>query len=363
MKRGLLALLTAGCVVLTGCEAVLERSYEATTPHVDRPTVGEDSSILQVENYRELVSAVLYLVSQGAEEGEIQLQNYAGEAEADLAAACLEVATEDPLGAYAVDYIKHEITRVVSYDQAAISIRYCRTPEQIRSMVNVTGTSAIRAELREAMDQFSEEVVLRVAYCAEDEASIAQLIRQAYYDGPLTALGMPQAEITLYPDSGSQRVVEILMTYPDSAEQLRQKSGELSIQAESIAALFRGMEPGTAALRAAAELQEHAAYAPEGGVAAYDALVTGQANEEGLALAYTLLCRQAGLSSQVVEGRRQGESWFWNEVELAGGERRFLDPAAGDGRLYTAQEMLDRGYLWPGSPEGEETGQEEPSLQ
>ncbi len=122
------------------------------------------------------------------------------------------------MGAYAVDYIKHECTRVVSYYQASVAIRYRRTADQIRSIVNVTGSSAIRSELQEALTSFSGEVVLRVAYFAEDEASIAQLIRQAYYDTPVAALGMPQAGITLYPDHGSQRVVEITLTYPEAAD-------------------------------------------------------------------------------------------------------------------------------------------------
>lgn len=69
MKKRILALALAGCLLLSGCKAMLERSYSAVTPHADRPTTAEDPSVLRVENYRELVSAVLYLVSEGAEEG------------------------------------------------------------------------------------------------------------------------------------------------------------------------------------------------------------------------------------------------------------------------------------------------------
>ena len=185
----------AACLLLTlpGCASILERSYSSSTPHVDRPATAGDSSAIRVENYRELVSAVLFLVSQGEEEGVIQLQDYAGEVEADLTAACLEVATEDPLGAYAVEYIKHETTRVVSYDQATLTIHYRRTPEQIRSISTVTGTGAIRTELQSALEEFETEVVFRVAYFAEDADFIAGLIRQAYYDTPGAALGMPEA--------------------------------------------------------------------------------------------------------------------------------------------------------------------------
>ena len=350
MKKRVLALALCGCLALTGCSAMLERSYESTAAHVDKPVTAEDSSVLRVENYQELVSAVLYLVTQCQEEGAIQLYDYQGDVERDLTDACLEVAKEDPLGAYAVDYIKHEYTRVVSYYQATVSIRYRRTPEQVRSIVNVTGASAIRDQLQDALAAFSSEVVLRVAYFAEDEASIAQLIRQAYYDTPVAALGMPASEITLYPDSGSQRVVEILLTYPEESEALWRKSDLLSAQAGTISAAFRGLDARSTALRAASELRGYAAYDPEGGSTAYDALVGGSANAEGLALAYELLCQQADVTCEVVEGTRLGQSWFWNVVQTSSGERLYLDAVYGDGLLHTDQELAVVGYQWAGAP-------------
>ena len=65
----------AACLLLTlpGCASILERSYSSSTPHVDRPATAGDSSAIRVENYRELVSAVPFLVSQGEEEGAYRL--------------------------------------------------------------------------------------------------------------------------------------------------------------------------------------------------------------------------------------------------------------------------------------------------
>lgn len=63
-----------------------------------------------------------------------------------------------------------------------------------------------------------------MAYFVGDAASIAELVHQAYYDTPAAALGMPAVEIALYPDTGIQRIVEILLTYPGDAEALRRKS-------------------------------------------------------------------------------------------------------------------------------------------
>lgn len=355
MKNRIAILALAGCLLLplSGCASLLERSYSSSTPHVDRPATAGDSSAIRVENYRELVSAVLFLVSQGEEEGAIQLQDYAGDTEADLTAACLEVATEDPLGAYAVEYIKHETTRVVSYDQATLTIHYRRTPEQIRSISTVTGTGAIRTELQSALEELKTEVVFRVAYFAEDADSIAGLIRQAYYDTPAAALGMPEAQITLYPDSGSRRVVEILLTYPESVEELKQKGEALGekVGRLTLPGLGSPLESQASAAAGVAEtLWEAAAYDPEGGATPYAALVEGRGDAEAMALSYALLCRGMGLPCETVEGTRNGEGWFWNRLTLSDGSILYLDPSGGrESPLSSAEELLARGYAWPDS--------------
>lgn len=358
MKKAPLAVLLSACLLLTGCSSMLERSYERSQQHEEKPVTAEDSSVLRVENYRELVSAVLYLVSQGREEGVIQLYNYGGDVESDLPAACLEVATEDPLGAYTVDYIKHEVTRVVSYDQAKLSIGYRRTQEEVRSIVNVTGSGAIRSELQEALTRFDERVVLRVAYFAENEESIRDLVRQAYYDTPAAALGMPEVEVGLYPDSGRERIVELLLTYPLSAEELRRQSALLQAQLVQFSYPW-DTDRREAVRQSAEEVRNQTNYDPDGGNTAYAALVEGSADDEGLALAYTLVCRELrNVVCEVVEGTRKGESHFWNEVRLtARGETLYLDLSRASENapvLHTADEMALLGYRWAGGPVEEE---------
>ena len=161
MRRALLAL--ALCCALTGCSALLERPYAVVESHTEQPAAGDGSSV-QVGTYSELVNAVLFFVSQGTEVGELQLVEYTGDVEEDLNRACLEVATEDPLGAYAVDFIKNQYTRVLTTYEATITISYRRTREQINSLVNVTGTSAIRNEVAEALAYKRINGDLRVGY-------------------------------------------------------------------------------------------------------------------------------------------------------------------------------------------------------
>lgn len=379
MKKSILALSLLFCLLLSGCGEVLAGSYQTSSPHVDRPATAEDSSAIRVESYRELVSAVLYLVSQGEEKGELRFYDYPGDVEAALTEACLEVATQDPLGAYCVDYIRHETTRVVSYDQATVSIHYRRTMEQVRSIVRVTGTSAIRTELREALGAFQKEVVLRVTYFDQDIDSITQLIQQAYYDNPAAALGFPQVEVALYPDSGSQRVVEILLTYPEPVDTLTQKAQTLSQRAQNLSRVVQGMGGVQAAEALAEALWLVAEYDPQAADTPYAALIEGMADDQGMALAYLLLCKEAGLTGEFVQGTVNGglhegvpenetaaeaseapeetppefQPRCWVALDLTGDSEAlvYLDLSQKGSRLASAQEMFDAGYRWPGGPE------------
>lgn len=350
MKKRILPLALAGCLLLSGCRAMLERSYSAAAPHVDHPVTAEDPSVLRVENYRELVSAVLYLVSEGEEEGTIQLHNYDGEEEGDLSAACLEVATQDPLGAYAVDYIKHELSRVVSYYQATLAIHYRRSPGQIAGIVSVNGDRAIRDQLQVALEDFSTEVVLRVPYFFGDEETVKALLREAYYAHP--ALALPETEVSLYPDSGRERIVEITMTYPGDAETLREKREELSQRVDRL--LPEEEHPsGRAAARTALEKLWNTGdgvYDPDGGSTAYDALVEARADSEGMALGYALLCRRLGLTCTVQAGKLEDEARFWDVVELPSGEKVCVDPSLGrewDPSAHSEEEFFSLGYFLP----------------
>lgn len=346
MKR-LLPLLLCCTLLLTGCASMLERSYTGQTVHNRVPTTEGDSSILRAEDYRDLVSAVYYVVSQGLTTGTIRLYNYTRDVDSDLAAACLEVVQEDPLGAYAVDYIKYDYSHIVSYYEATVEVIYRRTQEQVGSIVSATGSSAIRAELREALAAFQPEAVLRISYFTEG-TDIGQLLREAYYDTPATAMGRPRAEINVYPDHGSQRIVEVLLSYPIEKEQAQERSEELQEQVQELVSRY-GLYPGEETIHAlAAMMRSRVEYDPEGGSTAYDALVGGGADSEGIALAVNLLCQTLELDAEVVEGTLEDAPRFWNRLRLEEGIR-CLDAAEGTS-LYTEEELVELGYHWPDEP-------------
>ena len=342
-------LLLAALLSLSGCSAMLERSYQVVTDHPEHPATADDSGVLKAESYQDLVNDILYFVNQGVESGVIRMIDYTRDVETDLNNACLEVARDAPIGAYAVDFIKYDYTPVVKYYEANITISYQRTQEQIRSIQNVTGTSAIRAELQEALLQFSSESVLHIAYFNEDEDYIASLIQQAYYDTPAAAFGMPQYTISLYPKTGSERIVEILLQYPDTPEALRRKSAQLRQQAEQLTTALNGHTPTNMARSLLALLRQRvevvADSTPDRSTA-YAALMENQADSEGLALAFQLLCQQLKLECTLVQGTLDGVPHFWNIVALEDGAYRHVDASQATGLFYTDRELSNLNYVW-----------------
>ena len=346
MRKMICAVMAALMLLSTGCSSMLNRDYSSVTVHSATPTAEGDANTMRVQNYQELVNALIYLINQGEESGSIR---YSGE-EADfkklMDEACLEVKQEDPLGAYAVDYIKYSVISIVGSYEADVQITYRRTREQVASIVDATGAAAIRSELSRALSSFDTEVVLRISYFEEDEAYIQQLVRQAYLSNPATALDFPDAQVAMYPGSGQQRIVEVTLTYHQSLQTLESWRKSLSREAERICQPLTELTIKEKLDGITGTLQSLGAYSAQGGSTAYDALLGGGGDSQGVALAFSLLCRQVGITCSVVDGRKNGQSHFWNVVQTASGYRHVDLSRTGSVTYNVDQTMTQQGYVW-----------------
>ena len=346
MRKMMCAVMAALMLLSTGCSSMLNRDYSSVTVHSATPTAEGDANTMRVQNYQELVNALIYLINQGEESGSIR---YSGE-EADfkklMDEACLEVKQEDPLGAYAVDYIKYSVISIVGSYEADVQITYRRTREQMASIVDATGAAAIRSELSRALSSFDTEVVLRISYFEEDEAYIQQLVRQAYLSNPATALDFPDAQVAMYPESGQQRIVEVTLTYHQSLQTLESWRNSLSREAERICQPLTELTIKEKLDGITGTLQSMGAYSAQGGSTAYDALLGGGGDSQGVALAFSLLCRQVGITCSVVDGQKNGQSHFWNVVQTASGYRHVDLSRTGSVTYNVDQTMTQQGYVW-----------------
>lgn len=375
-KRPLIPALTLCallCAALSGCAAMLNREYSSSTPHMEYP-VNDKAAVLQADNYQGLVNAVLYFVTEHEETGILHL-SYARSSDQvaeDLDAACREVRTEDPLGAYAVADIQYGVARLTYYYEVTVTISYAHTVEELAAITPVAGSTAIRQTVSAAMAAHAEKSVFRVSYFTGDSASLRLLIRQTWLDTPL-ALVEPEIHVSLYPRSGTSRIVEVTLGWPADIGELAEQSAALEQRALELLQRADLPPEGLTPEALLSALRREAVYDAQGADTAYAVLVEGRGNHLGFVRTLRLLCQLTDLDTTVAEGTRDGEPGFWLIVNTAEGYRH-LDPALPAPVYATDEEFSDAGYTWdtsrypactkytaPAEPEpGASEGQEEP---
>lgn len=194
VKRLLCTLLACALALggLAGCGSIFDRRYSSVTTHQEQAATEEDSSILRAENYTDLVSCVQHFVSLGQSTGTVQVYKYSGDIASDLEAACNEVCTEDPLGAYALYGISYDYSRIISYYECTFTFSYRRSAEDIAAIVSAYGNGTIRDLIQEKLSAFSPSLAIRTSSFYSDSSNLYTLVQEAYYTAPAPPWAIPR---------------------------------------------------------------------------------------------------------------------------------------------------------------------------
>ena len=345
MKLRFTAILLACVLLFSGCDSLFQRSYYSSTDHVD-DSVEEDSSVLRAESYRGLVDAMLYFVNEHLSRGVVRLYNYTGDVEADLAAACREITQEDPLTAYAVETITYDYSRIVSYYEVTVSVAFSHSQSEIDAIRSLPGVSALRPLLDEAMTEFSSGLTFHLSYFSGDEETLRTMAAQAYYAAPQCAFGMPEMDVSFYPDSGPQRIVELSFRWPGDKKTMEMRASELVSAADQFLSLNPPAgENYTPAELAGAFFLTTPPADPTGAEDPYSALTGAPATPSARALALELLFHRAGLEAIYVSGFSGGAESCWLIVKTEEGYSHLLWGDTGI-LLLSDGEMTEQGCLW-----------------
>ena len=349
MKRLLCALLICALALggLTGCGSFFNRRFSSVTTHQEQSASEEDSSILRAETYADLVSCVQHFVSLGQNTGTVHVYKYSGDIAADLEAACDEVCTEDPLGAYALYSISYDFTRIISYYECTFTFSYRRSAQDIASIVSAYGNGTIRALIQDKLSAFASSLAIRTSSFYADQTNLYTLVQEAYYTSPGTALGYPDVSVSIYPDSGDTRIVEFNFSYAGSQAVLAQRAEEVAAAAAALVGQDTAAD-ATVAWLLYSRLLGQTDYLPDGASDVYSALCQGAADSEGIALAYSLLCQQADISCLIVRGTLNGRPHCWNLITLDG-VSWLVDLTRNDPEgefLHSDGGMASAGYNW-----------------
>jgi hypothetical protein len=350
MKKLLLCVLMLG--LLCGCGVFGEKTYVVVEPHDNEYQTEVDSDAQTVSSYLSLKNAMISFVMDGVEEGVLRAESYSGDLSKDLSDAVYEVSRGNPIGAFAVDYMTYDYSKIVSYYEINIHCTYRRTVEEINSIVYVTDTDEIETQLQEAMTDYA--TVLRLHVGDYREADLSDLVQEIYRAHPEFALEQPDINVASYPDSGTQRVLEIEFLYKTDQETLKMDQEQLQNVVSNIVSLYGSdLDQRTGARRCYYRLGRDGSLTQSGdrvfADSAYGALVEMSATSLGYAQAYTLLMEAQDIPCELVQGTWEGQSRDWCRITLDG-TKYYVDPSAAvldpdtEQFLMTAAELETLGY-------------------
>lgn len=318
MKKRHLCSALALVVLLTGCASLLVSEYKTVTPHTEQSSVEKDDNALTAENYLSLKNAILSFVEDGVKDGVIRIYDYAGDVEEDLDTATYEVSRLDPLGSYAVDYMTHDCALIVSYYEVHIDITYRRTAEQIRDIQRASGTTELTELLERALTAYDGALTVRMSYYNNQD--VPEMVRQYYDAHPFTAMQMPAVTLNIYPESGYVRILEILLSYDQPSEDLKEKEEAVatSVRAAKEYVRYRSTETGKLQLLYTYLLERFGYVSGTTSTPVYSFLCEGIADSEGCAKSLQSICDQIGIECYTVNGNKGGEPYYWNIVCVDG---------------------------------------------
>ena len=307
-------------LLLCGCSRLAEGEYRVVTDHVETSmNPGATGRLFEVHTYSGLKHAVQDLVNSGAEDGIVRAVEYSGIIRDDVSKACLEVARSTPMGAYAVEYMTHSVNRILSYDEVTIHIHYKLTRKEITDVRSVSSLNDFYARIDEGLDSGKEFLALQIVTLAINERSIKNYVSGYYQQHPDSLLSLPDLSVSFYPSEDYvQKIITLSFDYHTPPEDRTVMLSELRERAETLTRGIDHAQPEIAAMRCCTAVESVLDRVSLRGRTAYDVLVSGSGNSEGCAMAYRLLCSMCGIPCQVITGRLNSETHYWNLILLDG---------------------------------------------
>ena len=307
-----------------GCGSAFSAEYYFSEPFREDGAISEGDET-EVRNAATLKAAIMRLIANGEPRAQFRFSRYSGSLMDDLAAVCLEIKTATPMGAYAVEDISYDTSRIVSYYTADISIKYKKTSEELANVKSLSGLAELNAHILEEINAYSPETVVKIYSAGASEEYIRNFVSESYYADPMLVAAEPDVLVQAYPDSGAERIYVIDFRYPTMPEQLMEMERELAARIEEFAVgTVAEDNPVYVALRLASALAENCVSETILTLwlnTAYGAIVEGSNNSVAMAMAYKALCDRYGIGCMVVRGEhkdRGSSVHAWNIICIDG---------------------------------------------
>ena len=357
MRGRRLAALVLALAVLSGC-GWMDGSYVSVTPHQVGLEQTVDGNAREVGSYTELQSALVGLIDSGSTEGLFSLADYPREtALTDMEQAVKYAMETYPIGAYAVEAIEYNFGTGLGSQAISVDITYRHSRDQIGRIRMVRRNSGAEAAIADALNACEELLVLQIT--GYQEADFEAFIRDYAARNPDRVMEVPETEVSICPDKGSTRVVELHFSYRTPQEELRAMREQVQPVFSSAALYVSGQAGERVKLsQLYTFLTERFEYTLESSVTpAYSLLCQGVGDSRAFAEVYAAMCSRIGLEVLAVRGTWNGEEHWWN-LACVDGQWYHVDLLSPAGfRLLTDAEMTGHDWDRESYPATDESGE------
>lgn len=332
MKKRVLSILLSAVLLtaLSGCASVFKKEYLSVSKYVDENR-GDFSDIVRISDYEELKSAIISMVNRHKTYGRLKFTDYDGSLQSDISQACHELKSESAIVSYAVNYMSYDLNRIATYYEAAVHISYRRSQSEIDAIRYVTGRKELQEAFAAVLDNTGSYAAVKIVSSTITEEEVKNAVCKAYESNPAGCVVMPEVTVRMHPQSGVQRIIEVELKYGRELSELQEMRSVLRDRIDEISKSISQEKNAASALEACNLLARRCTYDPTGfmrsddteqerglGSTAYGAIVEGNADSLGIALAYAALCRAVGIECLVVNGSMDEEDHSWNIIKIEG---------------------------------------------
>ena len=303
---------------LCGCK-FFEAEYESIEDYAP-PVQSQNDELgkISVSDIDSLQQAILTIISNRETDGKIVFDSgYAGDPTADMSKACWQVRTQDALCAYCVDNISYELSKIVTYYEAKLSITYSHYVNEAENIEYLPYSAGIEDIIKTALESGKSKLVILVDHSMYTAEDISGLVLEVYRNNPVSAPAEPLPAVNMFSGSNMQRLYEISLFYGHTLSELSNRREELEQFTPFSDLEISQLSDAEKAQLAFDFLVENCIVSKQDTKnTAYDALIGGEADSEGIALALVELCHQLGLNCQIVYGQHDWQEHCWNIVRI-----------------------------------------------
>lgn len=314
MKRiGSLIMLLALCLSLFGCG--MEGHYVSVTPHPHQDVYRELGE-LYASSYREMRSALSQLIADGADRGIIFLVDLDENTGNSYMESIVEnLYRTDPVAVYAVESVQYGLGTNTGRKAIAVEILYKKSRTEIQRIKHVENMEQVLESVEDALEEVGTSLVLRTD--TYEPTDFTLLVQRIADENPDKVMEIPQTVATVYPEEGTARVIELTFSYRTDQQTLLHMK-ELVWPVFTAAELYvqGGQDPMDKYAQLYNFLMQRYDYTfMASATPTYSLLQEGVGDCRAFASVYSAICNKAGLNCRVISGTRNGEVWYWNQIE------------------------------------------------